>query len=94
MENASPISMSGHALTPRYSTIDEVAANPCYPFTRSSLRHLIFQSTTRFNSAGDTIQDNGLGRAIIRVGRKVLIDLDEFDNWLDSKRQCQPGSSG
>ena len=70
----------------RFSTVEEVAANPRYPFSASALRHMIFLSASRQNSAGDTIPDNGLGRAIIRVGRKVLIDLDEFDEWLDQHR--------
>ena len=72
----------------RFSTVEEVAANPFYPFSKSAMRHLIFQSSGRSNSAGVTIPGNGLDRALIRIGRKVLIDLDEFDNWLDSKKQC------
>tara|TARA_Y100000031_G_C8198441_1_gene374969 strand:+ start:1233 stop:1370 length:138 start_codon:yes stop_codon:yes gene_type:complete len=40
-------------------------------------------------SGGESIPGNGLAeeRAIIRVGRKVLIDLDAFDRWLDDHRE-------
>ncbi len=29
---------------------------------------------------------NGLSKSILRIGRKILIDVDEFDIWLESHR--------
>lgn len=62
-------------------------------FTEPALRHLIFESKPRLGSKGRTIPGNGLedAGAIIRVGRRVLIDLDRFDAWLDSHR-ISPGT--
>jgi hypothetical protein len=40
-------------------------------FSESSLRWLIFNA-----------ESNGLDRALVRVGRRVLIDLTEFERWL------------
>ena len=44
-------------------------------FTEPSLRWLIFHA-----------EKNGLSKALVRVGRRVLIDTDRFDAWLDEKR--------
>ncbi len=56
--------------------------------TKSALRHLIFQSKPRLNSRGEAIKTNGLveSGAVIRIGRKILFDLDKFDLWVDSHR--------
>ncbi|MDD2768825.1 MAG: hypothetical protein PHT19_08830 [Methylococcus sp.] len=43
-------------------------------FTQGSLRALIFNE-----------KQNGLHAAIIRVGRKVLIDEEAFFRWLDQQ---------
>ena len=70
----------------RVATVAQLAA--AYPvFTQAALRDLIFKSADRFNSRGDRIPGNGLAEAgaILRVGRKVLIDLDAFESWLDSR---------
>lgn len=48
----------------------------CYPdagFTESSIRWLIFNK-----------KKNGFGMCVIKVGRKVLIDLDRFEKWVDT----------
>ena len=60
-----------------------------YPeFPEGGLRHLIFHSEQRKNSKGEDIPANGMAEAgvIVRVGRKVLIDVDRFFAWLDSLR--------
>ena len=68
----------------RLATIPNMARLPEYreAFTLSSLRHLVFQAKNRINSREQTILGNGLEEAIVRIGRKVLIDLDAFDAWL------------
>ncbi|PLX76124.1 MAG: hypothetical protein C0607_06055 [Azoarcus sp.] len=69
----------------RVGTVRQVAQ--AYPaFTEAALRDLIFKAADRFNSRGDRIPGNGLAEAgaIIRIGRKVLIDFDAFESWLDN----------
>ena len=44
-------------------------------FTEPALRRLIFNA-----------EENGLAPAIIRVGRKVFIDIEAFDEWLSKHR--------
>ncbi len=45
--------------------------------TEGSLRWLIFNA-----------EENGLNQALVRVGRRVLIDVDAFNAWLESRRAC------
>jgi hypothetical protein len=44
----------------------------------------VFKAADRFNSRGDKICGNGLAAtgAVIRRGRKVLIDVDLYAAWL------------
>lgn len=78
----------------KFATVKELPKLPQYAWlTESSLRHYIFMSEPRFSSDGAEIPGNGLARAILRVGRKVLIDIDEFDLWVESHR-VEPSTQG
>ena len=61
-------------MSKRLARVAETART--YNFTEASLRWHIFQAAT-----------NGLqaAGAIIRIGRTVLIDLDRFEAWIESK---------
>ena len=52
-------------------------------FSAGSLRSLIFLSKPRRSSAGK-IPANGLASALVRIGRRVLIDEDKFIEWARS----------
>lgn len=54
-------------------------AERCPGFTQPSLRWLIFKS-----------KDNGLAKsgAILRNGRRVLIDAEKFFSWLESRQMA------
>ncbi len=58
-----------------------------YPFTEDALRALVLNASDRFNSRGEKIQGNGLDAAIIRCGRKVLLDEHAFVAWLARGRK-------
>ena len=85
--NAAPAPTGAH-LTPgrRLATIEQTAK--LYPFTAAALRDLVFRANDRQNSRGQLIKGNGLAKAgaVVRIGRKVLIDLDGFERWIDSHR--------
>jgi len=72
----------------RIASVSDIPKIPGYQWTSvQSLRHLIFGAETRFDSKGNVIiAGNGLSSAIIRLGRRVLIDLDAFDTWVLSHR--------
>ena len=54
-------------------------------FTQGSMRALIFASKRRHTSRGD-IEGNGLDGALVRLGRKVLIDEGAFFEWIEAQR--------
>ena len=76
----------------RFVTVRRIVSLPAYRgwLTEASMRHLIFASKPRLNSKGDVIPTNGLDKAIIKIGRKVLIDLIEFDAWVNQQRISTP----
>jgi hypothetical protein len=51
-------------------------------FKIRSLRHLIFNAKQR-QTANGLASANGLGVALVRVGRRVLIDENRFFEWLE-----------
>ena len=70
-------SFSSH---PVLSTVDQFAAK--HPaFSPSSLRNLIFLASDRHTSKG-LIRGNGLDKAIVRIGKRVLIDEAGFFSWI------------
>ena len=50
------------------------AKYPDANFTESSIRALIFSRS-----------DNGFDYCVMRMGRKILIDQDRFEEWLDEQ---------
>jgi len=44
-------------------------------FSEASIRHLVFNE-----------HRNGFAKCVRRIGRKVLIDLDEFESWIAEKK--------
>ena len=57
-----------------YLTVKQMAAK--HPaFSEASLRYHIFNETR-----------NGLDKALIRVGKKILINEDAFWDWLENQR--------
>ena len=57
--------------------------HPAFP--QGSLRNLIFLSESRKTSKG-TIKGNGLVMALVRIGRKLLIDEARFFQWIEEQQ--------
>ena len=57
--------------------------HPAFP--QGALRNLIFLAESRNTSKGK-IEGNGLAVALVRIGRKVLIDEAKFFNWIDAQQ--------
>jgi hypothetical protein len=80
---------SGHTVTnpsqlsrPVFLTVEQFSErNPA--FTPPALRNLIFKADARCSSRG-VVPGNGLAeaRAIIRLGRRVLLDEGRFLAWV------------
>lgn len=72
-------------IPPRLSTVRNLPS--CFPLlglTTAAIHGHIFKAQDRFDSKGRKILGNGLAAsgAIIRRGRKVLIDVDKYAIWL------------
>ena len=79
----------------RLTTVKMLPQLPGYDWlTEPALRHLIFQARSRKATNGDVVRGNGLQEAgaIVRIGRKVLLDLDRFDEWVDRHRAESAGA--
>lgn len=59
----------------RYATPKQVPEFYPGAFTESSIRWLIFNEKT-----------NGFSDCVRRLGKKVLIDLDAFEEWIDKQK--------
>lgn len=64
--------------TKRLSTVKKLPEHYQGAFTESSIRWLIFNEKV-----------NGFSRCIRRIGRKVLVDLDAFEQWIESHGGAQ-----
>ncbi|HXX84640.1 MAG TPA: DNA-binding protein [Casimicrobiaceae bacterium] len=54
-----------------------------YPaWSQAALRALILNADDRLNTRSERLAGNGLASAILRVGRKVLIDEQAFFAWI------------
>lgn len=58
------------------------------PWTQAALRNFILNAHDRVNSRGERIRGNGLAEAgaIVRVGRRVLIDEAAFFRWIAAQQ--------
>ncbi len=62
--------MTANSLRTVAQLADELPA-----FDEPAIRRLIFNA-----------EELGLGYAIVRIGRKVFIDINAFNRWLDDRR--------
>ncbi len=75
---------------PRLATVENTARTfAAAGQSPAAIRANIFKSQDRLNSRGEKIPGNGLAAsgAIIRRGRKVLIDLDRYGAWLAGREE-------
>lgn len=71
----------------RLATVAQILELPEYSWASNSyIRSLIYNAEERFGSGGTRLAGNGFAPAVIRIGGKVLIDLDEFDAFVERHR--------
>ena len=77
---------------PTLSTIKNLPSFfPSVGLTVPAIHAQIFKAEDRFNSRGEKIVGNGLAEtgAIIRRGRKILIDVSKYSAWLSGTSGSQ-----
>lgn len=57
----------------QYFTTNQIAANPCYPFSQGQIRHYL-QMRHR----------NGLEKAVRKIGKRLYVRQDLFEQWIES----------
>ncbi len=83
------------ATTPKPSTDNRILLtvkkfaekHPAFP--ESSLRYLIFLASPRWRrikGRHEEVEGNGLAKALLRVGRRVLIDEALFFRWVEEQQ--------
>lgn len=58
----------------RYQSIRQIAENPKYPFTLPMMRHYLLHR-----------HSNGLASATRKIGKRIFIRMDLFDQWIEKK---------
>lgn len=73
-----PAPVMVNKMTRNLTTVSKLAANS--PFTEAQIRWWIFQADS-----------NGLAahKAVVRIGRRVYIDTDAFDRWVDAQQEVR-----
>ena len=64
----------------KYLTVKE--ASKLFPFSESGIRWLIFNG-----------QKNGFNSCVIRVGKKILIEAEAFEAWINKKKDTKNDKS-
>jgi hypothetical protein len=75
---------------PRLSTVKNLPSQfPLANLTVAAVQSQIFKAQDRIDSKGRKIPGNGLyeSGAIIRRGRKILIQIDKYAAWLSNSSQ-------
>ena len=71
---------------PRLRTVSQLCAELGGVLSQPAIRDHIWRSVERERSDGTVLPANGLAPAIFKIGRKVLIDLDAYLDWLEDHR--------
>ncbi len=70
---------------PNLATIRETARK--YPFlSEATLRDKVYHSRERLVRQRRDIPPNGFARCIVKLGRQILIDLDQLDALIEEHR--------
>lgn len=72
---------------PRLLTVQQFADDH-REFTVAQVRNYVFYSQARVTPRGEQIPANGLAPAVVRIGRRVYIDEDQFFAWVKAQAKA------
>lgn len=58
----------------KYLSTQEIVESPRYPFSMGQLRHYLLKR-----------HRNGLEKAVRKIGKRVFLRQDLFDQWIESQ---------
>ena len=60
----------------KYLSAQQIKENPCYPFSMGQIRHFLLNR-----------HKNGLKEAVVRIGKRLYIRQDLFEQWIEKQRE-------
>lgn len=66
--------------TIKYLSTQQIQENPCYPFTMGQIRHFLLNR-----------HKNGLKNAVRRIGKRLYIRQDLFEQWIEEQKEGKNG---
>jgi hypothetical protein len=66
--------------TQRYCTPQQIISDDQFPFTIGQLRHLLLHR-----------HKNGLKKAVRRIGKRLYIRRDLFEQWIEEQKEGKNG---
>jgi len=61
--------------TVKYLSAIQIAESKCYPFTLGQVRHYLLMR-----------HRNGLDKAVLKIGKRLYLRRDLFDQWIESNQ--------
>ncbi|MBS0604916.1 MAG: hypothetical protein JSS60_07770 [Verrucomicrobia bacterium] len=62
----------------QYATIEQIVNSSKYPFSEAQMRHLLLHR-----------HKNGLSNSIRKIGKRLYIRLDLFEQWIESQTEAR-----
>jgi len=62
----------------KFASVREITQ--LYPFSEGSLRYWLFNG-----------KKNGLSSCVRRLGRKIIFNIPEFEEWINSRKEVNNG---
>lgn len=73
---------------PRIVPLNEVPSIEGYGYLKiPTLRQWVFRSAPHFSAKGEQKPSNGFDACLVRIGRRVYVNLDSLDTWLLSHQK-------
>jgi hypothetical protein len=66
--------------TIKYLSTQQIEESPSYPFTRGQIRHFLLNR-----------HKNGLKKAVRRIGKRLYIRQDLFEQWIEEQKEEKNG---
>ncbi|MBF8262841.1 MAG: hypothetical protein HW387_506 [Parachlamydiales bacterium] len=63
-----------------YQSPQQIVASGKYPFTMGQMRHLLLFR-----------HKNGLSTAVRKIGKRLMIRIDLFDQWIEEQKEEKNG---
>lgn len=64
----------------KYVYAQQIADSPAYPFSIGQVRHFLLNR-----------HKNGLKKAVRRIGKRLYIRKDLFDQWIEEQKEGKNG---